>query len=156
DNTAWHEDHASQPGRRLPEERFDVGGTPWRRAWDSTSTFGLRERALRRDADLLALCSATGGPWDNTCVTTVQGVPSYAWRHLYGDLYLRPSRASAGRVVTRPVLRGLANLAALTRSATWIAPVTSLATHCEPDHLAVGTDWAAVAADLGQAGTTGA
>ncbi len=145
DNTAWHLDHASQPGRRLPEERSDVGGQAWRRTWDSTSTFGLRATDLHRDRALLTLCSATGGPWDGTCVTTVQGVPSYPWRHLYADLYLRLSRASAGRVVSRPVLRGLSNLAATTRRATWMAPVTSLATHCEPDHLAPGTDWAGLA-----------
>lgn len=148
DNTAWHLDHASQPGRRLPEERFDVAGQAWRRSWDSTSTFGVRAGDLRRDRALLAVCSATGGPWDNTCVTTVQGVPSYAWRRLHADLYLRPSRASAGRVWSRPLLRGLSNLAALTRGATWVAPETSLATHCEPDHLAPGTDWAALAQEL--------
>ncbi|MCU1693345.1 MAG: hypothetical protein JWM64_2436 [Frankiales bacterium] len=151
DNTAWHADHASQPGRRLPEERYDVGGRTWRRSWDSTSTFGLRGAALHRDRALLAVCSATGGPWDNTCVTTMQGVPSYAWRHLYGDLYLRLSRASAGRVVSRPLLRGLTNLAAPTRGATWVAPATSLITHCEPDHLAPGTDWAGLAQELAAA-----
>lgn len=146
DNTAWHLDNPSQPGRRGPQEQHDVGGTPWRRAWDSTSTFGLRTRALHRDARLLELCSRTGGPWDGTTVTTVQGVPSYAWRHLYADLHLRPTRASAQRVVGRPVLRGLANLAALDARARWVSPVTSLATHCEPAHLAAGTDWEAVAA----------
>lgn len=152
DNTAWHLDHASQPGRRGPQERYGVGGTAWQRAWDSTSTFGLRTAALHRDAGLLELCSRTGGPWDNTTVTTVQGVPSYAWRHLYGDLYLRRSRASAQRVVGRPVLRALANLAALDASARWVSPVTSLATHGEVGHLAPGTDWEQIAADLQEPG----
>ncbi|MCW2608317.1 MAG: hypothetical protein JWO60_3010 [Frankiales bacterium] len=148
DNAAWHADHRSQPGRRGPAQRWDVRGTAWQRAWDSTTTFGLRGSALRRDRRLLALCSRTGGPWDNTTVTTVQGVPSYAWPHLYGDLYLRPTRASAQRVVGRPLLRGLANLAALGARATWVAPVRSLATHAEAAHLAPGTDWEQVAAQV--------
>lgn len=145
DNAAWHAEHRSQPGRRGRQSTHDVDGTLWRRTWDSTSTFGLRAAALRRDTALLSLCSRTGGPWDNTTVTTVQGVPSYAWRHLYGDLYLRLSRASAGRAVGRPLLRGLANLAALGASSTWLAPGTSLATHLEDGYLAPGTDWEAVA-----------
>lgn len=145
DNAAWHADHRSQPGRRGPQQRWEVDGVPWVRAWDSTTTFGLRGSALRRDRSLLALCSRTGGPWDGTTVTTVQGVPSYAWRHLYGDLYLRPTRASAQRVVGRPVLRALANLAALGAEAVWASPERSLATHCEAAYLAPGTDWARVA-----------
>jgi hypothetical protein len=149
DNAAWHADHRSQPGRRGPEQSWQVGDRTWRRAWDSTSTFGLRARALREDAWLLRLCSRCGGPWDNTCVTAVQGVPPYAWRALYADLYLRPSRASAGRGLSRPALRAAANLAALARPGrTWVAPVTSLATHAEPGYLADGTDWAARAAEL--------
>ena len=146
DNTAWHLDNVSQPGRRGPQTAYDVDGTTWVRAWDSTSTFGLRSSALRRDAALLSLCSRTGGPWDNTTVTTVQGVPAYVWRHLYGDLHLRWSRASARRAVGRPLLRGLVNLAALGASSTWVAPAVSLATHLEQGHLAPGTDWAEAAA----------
>ena len=148
DNTAWHSDHRSQPGRRGGAEPREVEGATWVRAWDSTSTFGLRAAALRRDAALLALCSRTGGPWDNTTVTTVQGVPSYAWRHLYADLYLRPTRASASRVVGRPLLRGLANLGALGASARWYRPAVSLATHAESAYLAPGTHWDELAAAL--------
>lgn len=149
DNSAWHARHRSQPGRRGPEQTYRVDGRTWRRTWDSTSTFGLRAAALRADAPLLRLCSRTGGPWDNTCVTALQGVRPYAWRHLYGDLFLRPSRASAGRVVTRPALRAAANVAASARTGrTWVAPAQSLATHLEPGHLAPGVDWAAQAQAL--------
>lgn len=149
DNTAWHAGHASQPGRRGPQTSVQVDGRRWRRTWDSTSTFGLRAGVLREDARLLSLCSRTGGPWDNTCVTTLQGLPAYAWGALHADLHLRPSRASAGRVVSRPLLRATANLAALARPGrTWIAPDPCLATHVEPGYLAPGVDWSARAAQL--------
>ena len=145
DNRAWHADHASQPGHRGAPEGRTVGTRLWVRAWDSTSTFGVRAAALRADRRLLALCSRAGGPWDHTCVLTVQGEPPYPWRHLYADLYLRPSRASAGRVVTRPAVRAAVDLAARRRSRLWVAPEVDLATHAELGHLAPGTDWAAVA-----------
>ena len=145
DNAAWHARARSQPGRRLPEQRVDVGGTAWRRTWDSTSTYGLREQALREDARLLRLWTHCGGPWDHTTVSAVQGVPPYDPRHLYGDLFLRPSRASAGRVLTRPLLRAAADLSALSRGRTWLAPVEDLATHVEPGHLSPARDWAAIA-----------
>jgi hypothetical protein len=159
DNAAWHADHRSQPaagrdGRCWAvagrEGRcWDIAGRTWRRAWDSTSTFGVRGAALREDTGLLRLCSRAGGPWDHTCVLAVQGVRPYPWRHLYADLYLRPSRASAGRVVTRPAVRAAVDVAALRRAGrTWVAPVRDLATHAEPGYVAAGTDWAAVAGDL--------
>ena len=150
DNAAWHADHASQPAAPVPEQRWEVGGRSWRRAWDSTSTFGLRAAALHEDAALLRLCSRAGGPWDHTCVLTVQGRPAYPLRHLYADLYLRPSRASAGRVVSRPLVRAALDVAATRRSRTWAAPVLDLATHAEPGHVAAGTDWAELAATTGQ------
>ncbi len=153
DNTAWHADHASQPGVPGSGQRWDVDGVAWRRAWDSTSTFGVRAAALREDAALLRLASRAGGPWDHTCVLAVQGVAPYPARHLHADLYLRWSRASAGRVLTRPALRATLDLAARRRAAggrarTWVAPVVDLATHAEPGYLAPGTDWAALAASL--------
>lgn len=149
DNTAWHDDHRSQPGRHGPEQTWQVGDRSWRRTWDSTSTFGLRAGVLREDAWLLRLCSRCGGPWDNTCVSALQGVRPYPWRYLYADLYLRPSRASAGRVLSRPLLRAATDVAAgLRRGRTWVAPSTALATHAEPGYLAAGTDWAARAAEL--------
>lgn len=150
DNAAWHARHRSQPGGHGPEQAWQVGGRTWRRAWDSTSTFGLRARVLREDAWLLWLCSRCGGPWDHACVTALQGVAPYDWRHLHADLFLRPSRASAGRVVSRPLLRAAADtVALLRRGRTWVAPEVSLATHLEPGYLAPGTDWAARAAALG-------
>ena len=150
DNAAWHRRHASQPGLRPPEERFDVAGRPWRRTWDSTSTFGLRAAALRADAGLLRLCSRAGGPWDQACVAAVQGVPPYPVSALHRDLFLRPSRASAGRVVSRPLLRAAVDTAARTRSPrTWVSPVVDLATHAEPGYVSPGSDWAALAASYG-------
>ena len=150
DNADWHRRHASQPGRRPAPEEFDVGGRAWRRAWDSTSTFGLRAAALREEAWLLRLCSRAGGPWDHACVTAVQGVRPYPLAALHRDLFLRLSRASAGRVVSRPLLRAAVDLAAtLRRPRTWVAPVVDLATHAEPGYLAPGTDWARVAAAHG-------
>ena len=146
DNAAWHRRAASQPGLRPPEQRYDVGGQAWRRAWDSTSTFGLRAAALRADAGLLRLCSRAGGPWDHACVAAVQGLPPYPVTALHRDLFLRPSRASAGRVVSRPLLRAAVDAAALCRAPrTWVSPVVDLATHAEPGYVAPGTDWAALA-----------
>ena len=157
DNAAWHARHRSQPAATRPGPTWQVDGRTWRRAWASTSTFGVRGAALREDAALLRLCSRAGGPWDHTCVLTVQGVPAYPWRHLTADLFLRLSRASAGRVVSRPALRAALDVAALRRAAagrarTWVAPGVDLATHAEPGYVAAGTDWAAVAvAAAGQA-----
>ena len=150
DNAAWHARHRSQPDASRPASTWQVAGRTWRRAWDSTSTFGVRAEALRQDAAQLRLASRAGGPWDHTCVLTVQGVPAYPWRHLHADLFLRVSRASAGRVVARPVLRAALDVAALQRARggrarTWVAPVVDLATHAEPGYVAAGTDWAAVA-----------
>lgn len=153
DNTAWHDDHASQPGHRGPAWRGTVGERVWEQAWDSTSSFGLRAAALQRDRALLRLCSRAGGPWDHTCVLAVQGERPYPWRHLYADLYLRPSRASAGRVVTRPLVRAAVDVLATARAVRgprrWVAPAVDLATHAEVGHVAPGTDWAAVAESLG-------
>lgn len=146
DNADWHRRHASQPGLRRPEERFDVGGTAWRRAWDSTSTFGLRAGALRAEAALLRLCSRAGGPWDHACVSALQGVPPYPLRALHRDLFLRLSRASAGRGVSRPLLRAAVDARALTRPPRlWVSPVVDLATHAEPGYVAPGTDWGELA-----------
>lgn len=146
DNADWHARTPSQPGRRLPEQHVEVDGTAWRRTWDSTSTYGVRERALREDARLLRLWTHLGGPWDHTTVSAVQGVPPYDLRHLHADLFLRPSRASAGRVLTRPLLRAVADLSALSRERAWLAPVEDLATHVEPGHLSAARDWPAIAA----------
>lgn len=143
DNADWHARTPSQPGRRGPAARWDVAGTSWRRTWDSTSTYGLRARVLHQDARLLRLWTHSGGPWDHTTVSAVQGVPPYDLRRLYGDLFLRWSRASAGRVLTRPLLRTVADLSALGRARTWVAPVRDLATHVEPGHLSPAEDWAA-------------
>ena len=150
DNADWHRRHASQPGLRPPEQRFDVDGQAWRRAWDSTSTFGLRAAALREDAGLLRLCSRAGGPWDHACAAAVQGVPPYPVGALHRDLFLRLSRASAGRVVSRPLLRAAVDAAARTRRPrTWVSPVVDLATHAEPGYVSPGSDWAALAASYG-------
>lgn len=144
DNAAWHAEHASQPARTgsRPDPGWDVDGRRWRQAWASTSTFGLRAEALREDAALLRLCSRCGGPWDHACVLATQGVRPYPWRTQHTDLHLRPSWASAGRVVSRPLLRAMVDLAATGRSRTWIAPEVDLATHAEPGHVAPGSDWA--------------
>ena len=153
DNAAWHADHASQPGRRGGSSGCDVGGVRWVRSWASTSTFGLRAPVLRADAALLRLCSRAGGPWDHTTVSVVQGVAPYPWRHLYDDLYLRASRASARRVLGRPVVRAGIDLLAGLRSRIWVAPEPSLATHVELGQLAAGTDWPAVAAQSSRCST---
>lgn len=147
DNADWHRRHASQPGGRPAPERFDVGGRAWRRTWDSTSTFGLRAATLREQARLLRLCSRAGGPWDHACVSAVQGVRPYPVAALHRDLFLRLSRASAGRVVSRPLIRAAVDVAATLRPPrTWLAPVVDLATHAEPGYLSPGTDWARLAA----------
>jgi len=146
DNADWHRGSASQPGLRPPEERFDVGGRAWRRAWDSTSTFGLRAAALRADAGLLRLCSRAGGPWDHACAAAVQGLAPYPVGALHRDLFLRLSRASAGRAVSRPLVRAAVDVAARSRTPrTWVSPVVDLATHAEPGYLSAGTDWAELA-----------
>ena len=77
----------------------------------------------------------------------MQGRRPYPVRALHRDLFLRVSRASAGRVVSRPLLRGAVDLAAtVRRPRTWVAPVVDLATHAEPGYVAAGTDWDALAA----------
>lgn len=144
DNAAWHARSPSQPAQRPREQAWDVGGRRWERAWASTSTFGVRARAFREDRVLLRLCSRAGGPWDHACVLSVQGVAPYPAAALHRDLFLRWSRASAGRALTRPLLRAAVDLQARGRRRTWAAPAQALATHVEPGHLAPGRDWGAV------------
>jgi hypothetical protein len=51
----------------------DVDGTTWFRISSTTSTFGLRRRALREDLRLLRFGALTGGAWDSITCNMVQG-----------------------------------------------------------------------------------
>ncbi|MCX6465187.1 MAG: hypothetical protein NTW05_16580 [Pseudonocardiales bacterium] len=54
-----------------------AGSAMWFRAHSTTSTFGVRGRALREDAALLRLMPYTGGAWDAATCLALQGYLPY-------------------------------------------------------------------------------
>jgi hypothetical protein len=64
----------------------DVAGTTWYRIGSTTSTFGLRRRALREDLRILRYGALTGGSWDSSSCRMVQGFRPYEPGVVRGDL----------------------------------------------------------------------
>jgi len=77
----------SQGGSDSPAaEVVDVDGTAWFRIASTTSTFGLRRRALREDVRLLRFGALTGGAWDDASCLMVQGFRPFAPGEVRRDL----------------------------------------------------------------------
>ncbi|RBY87387.1 hypothetical protein [Blastococcus sp. TF02A-26] len=149
DDSAWHASHPSQPDHRvpaLPGGPVHAGGHRWQRIAKTTSTFGVRARALRSDRWLLDLGSRVGAPFDTATWHALQRLRPFPWRHLLSDLDPAASRRGTAKVVAKPAMRAVLNTAGLvSRPRVLVAPVDDLAVHMEVEHLSGGTDWAALA-----------
>ncbi|WP_299038880.1 hypothetical protein [uncultured Pseudokineococcus sp.] len=147
DGSAWFATHPSQPSRdvpSLPGGPVEVHGSVWDRVRGTTSTFGVRSRALREDGWLLRLASRAGSPIDGATWHSVQGMEPYSWRHLHRDLAPRRSVRGVGKVVVKPVMRVVVNLASHRRARAGrvlVAPREDLAMHLEVGLLPAGGDW---------------
>jgi hypothetical protein len=154
---AW--DHRPMP-RETPvpiswkeAEPVTVNSQVWRRALSTTSTFGVRMHALRRDYHVLALGHLAGlEAFDHAVCLHYQGQRPYPWPKLarnlvfagYGDQEER-----AKHFVIAPV-RALMNLWSLRRNGTnrqlWCT-YPGLCAHMEIGEIPRGHDWPAAAQD---------
>lgn len=131
-----------------------VAGARWFRAVSTTSTFGVRVRALREDRHLLRACPFTGGAWDHTTCLVVQGLRPFTAAELRPDLL--PGRPLAGwpRAWWRGISRGAVDLRAMRRAArrrVFVASDPELVSHMDcTAEVGIATrtaDWSDVAAD---------
>ncbi|WP_369139308.1 hypothetical protein [Modestobacter versicolor] len=147
----WYATHPSQPEREvpsLPGGPVTAGTSRWDRIPTTTSTFAVRSAALAADRWLLDLASRAGAPFDVSSWHALQGFRPFAWRHLLSDLHPEPSLRGAAKVVGKPVMRGLLDVAAAVArpSRVLVAPAEDLAMHLEPGQVAAsGWDWAGLA-----------
>jgi hypothetical protein len=155
-------DHVRLPqgGSDAPAaEVVDVDGTAWFRIASTTSTFGLRRRALREDVRLLRLGARTGGAWDDASCLLVQGFRPFAPGEVRRDL-LPLGQPLAGW--PRSIARGLVRFAVQplsrrrpARRRVLMGSDPELAFHMEAGDVAPHppsvrtskTDWAVVAAE---------
>jgi hypothetical protein len=153
DGTAWHQAHRSQPDLVVPPleaGEVEVDGSRWHRVRGTTSTFGVRRSALLADARLLKLGSMAGAPFDGATWHSLQGATPYSWRHLLHDL--EPGRSPRGlaKVVAKPVMRAVVNVA--TRRAgrirVLVGPVQDQAMHLEEGVVPPDEGWEEYAREL--------
>jgi hypothetical protein len=148
------------PMNRRPAQRTTVDGHEWRVAMGTTATFGVRAGAIRADRHLYALSLATSSTWDYTASLAYQGIVPFPWRRLATEP--RPIPASIGRrarTAAAVPARLAVDLAAMwqrRRRRLLMAADPALCTHLETEHLAAGSDWSSIAADVADwAGTHG-
>jgi hypothetical protein len=152
DNSEWHAQHPSQPGRRGPADERQVGDLRWRRTYDTNSTFGIRPEVVASDLRLHRASTYAGAPFDHVALTLTSGLQPFSWRHLFSDLYPRPTARAVAGTVARPVARASLNLLHAFRGSSgarsWFAPVEDQATHVEQGHLSPHWDSQAYAEQL--------
>lgn len=165
-------DVARSSGRRLvmlPEggadhpdaEATEVDGVMWYRIGSTTSTFGLRRRALREDLRLLRFGALTGGAWDSSSCRMVQGYLPYEKGVIRADLLPFLGDQPLARW-PKSIARGLVRSVAVPLSRrppekrrTFVGADPEHALHMEapdtPSHpittRTAKVDWAAVAAE---------
>jgi hypothetical protein len=128
-----------------------VGDVRWYRGMSTTSSFGVRRRALVADARLLRLMPFTGGAWDRTSCLTAQGLRPFTREELIEDLlpFRRQPVSGWPRALTRGTVRLTLSTRALRRAShrrVMRAADPDLAGHLELDQLSPGTDWEQLAA----------
>jgi len=149
------------PGALGDANAVTVEQVQWYRSMATTSTFGIRPRALRQDARLLRASPYTGGAWDRTTNLTAAGYQPFRAAELVSDLL--PGSALSVTLWPRSFIRGVVragfNLRAIrrpTRRRVMICSDPELISHMEPppDHVrtgpsprSAGTDWPGIAAD---------
>jgi hypothetical protein len=145
------EDQYPVPARWQGSAPVSVNGHPWRRGLATTATFGVRMRTLRRDHRILSLTYYTGlGGCDHAACLLYQGLQPFRWRTLGRELlfgFRGSAVARAKRSVIAPVkaVFNVWSYGRAKRGSHLFSADPALATHLESQHLAEGTDWAAVA-----------
>jgi hypothetical protein len=140
-------DWAHAPKTWCDTGALSIEGHLWRQALSTTSTFGARVGALREDRGLMEVIMRLGGAWDHTTCLMCQGYAPSSWRAL--DLHYGLNATPKWRALSIAVRSGLGIWRAIRalRGAprrVIVAPDPPLSTHVESEHLALGTDWAAV------------
>ena len=129
-----------------------VNGHPWRRALSTTSTFGARVKPLVEDYAMMKRAMYTGGAYDHSTSLMYQGFLPYpaatlvkllSDRRVTGGL---PRRAAICFVRVGLNIYSLMRILKPSRHRILVAAEPALITHLETEHMAVGTDWDAVAA----------
>lgn len=152
--SGWSSTHPSQPDREFPElpggPRL-VDGLRWTRFPCTTSTFGVRGSALRRDAGLVRLGTRPGAPFDGATWHMLQGARPYSWRHLFHDIDPYLTHRGLAKIVGKPAMRVALNIAA-TRVArhprTLVAPVVNQSVHVEASEVQGSPEWQRLAESL--------
>jgi hypothetical protein len=129
-----------------------VGQLRWFRGLATTSSFGVRRRALVQDARLLRLVPYTGGAWDRTSCLTAQGLRPFTRRELVEDLL--PFASQPPPQWPRSLARGLLRVS-LSARALRRADRRRVMRSADPDQichlelglLAPGADWEELAQD---------
>ena len=130
-----------------------VDGQVWRRALSTTSTFGVRMSALRRDYFVLALGHLAGlEAFDHAVCLHYQGERPYPWHRLRRDMVFAgkgSGREKFKHFVIAPV-RAAMNLWSLRRDGSggqlWCS-YPAMCAHMEIGEIPRGHDWLAAAND---------
>ncbi|MBW0088706.1 hypothetical protein I4I73_06480 [Pseudonocardia sp. KRD-184] len=156
DTTAHGSDavRRTQPGAEGNPAARNTGDAIWFPAHSTTSTFGVRGRALREDAALLRAMPWTGGAWDTATCLALQGYRPFPVRDQW------PGRTDlSGRLLLRALVRMGANVWSSRRSQRrrvllgtdpeliWHMEVHDHTTRLPPSARTRATPWALTAAE---------
>ena len=150
-NGASFDDPLRMPRGWSESEVTLVNGHPWRRALSTTSTFGVRVKPLVEDFAMMKRAMYSGGAYDHSTCLMYQGFLPYPPKSLISCFFNRKAGGFVRRAAICSVRMGL-NLFSLTRvlkpsmHRVLVAAEPALITHLETEHMALGTDWEAVAA----------
>ena len=151
-NGVLFDDPLRMPRGWSDSEITRVNGHPWRRALSTTSTYGVRVKALVEDYAIMKIAMRSGGAWDHTIALMYQGFTPYPANSLFQALISKDSRKGLPRRAAICGARVGLNLYGVLRALKpsrhrlLVAPEPALITHMETEHMAAGTDWHAVAA----------
>jgi hypothetical protein len=147
------------PSTWSPTEPIYIRGHPWVRALSTTSTFGVRVKALLEDRRMMLVAMQTGGAWDHSICLMYQGYNPYdlsamkEWLREAGPT--RSALFRAGVLAARLGLNGYHALRSRLpgmKAKVLISPDPALITHMESVHMATGTDWQRVADEVDASG----
>jgi hypothetical protein len=122
----------------------------WRHAVSTTSTFGARLPALRRDRQLFRMALYSARAWDQQTCLAYQGYVPFRGRWLLQD----PSSPGTESLQSRIKVLGATPIKVVVDAMAYrrarqpgllVAPRPALATHLQLPYIAPGTDWAAEA-----------
>ncbi|MDQ6853018.1 MAG: hypothetical protein M3046_04885 [Actinomycetota bacterium] len=127
-----------------------VHGHCWRHAVSTTSTFGARLPALRRDRQLFRTALYSARAWDHQTCLAYQGYVPFRGRWLLQDPSTRGTESVKSRikVLGATPIKVVVDAMAYRRArqpGLLVAPRPALATHLELPYIAPGTDWDAEA-----------